>query len=88
MSETSEKKGGLPGGPKKWTTEDKLRVLVDAHGLTGEALGALLRREGLHEAQLMTWRDAAAEALGAGECQHRCRMSVITPSGGSPCRVA
>lgn len=65
VSETSEKKGGLPGGPKKWTTEDKLRVLVDAHGLTGEALGALLRREGLHEAQLTTWRDAAAGALGA-----------------------
>ncbi|NOJ83921.1 hypothetical protein HNV28_37405, partial [Myxococcus xanthus] len=40
-----------PAGPKKWTPEEKLRVLVVAQGLEGEKLGALLRREGLHEAQ-------------------------------------
>ncbi len=33
--------------------------------LEGEALGALLRREGLHEAQVHEWRAAAAEALSA-----------------------
>ena len=33
--------------------------------LEGEAFGALLRREGLHEAQVIAWRAAAAEALGA-----------------------
>lgn len=53
-----------PAAPKKWTTEEKLRVLVAAHGLAGEALGALLRREGLHEVELRGWRDAAAGALG------------------------
>ncbi len=51
--------------PKKWTPEEKLRVLAQAHGLDGEALGALLRREGLHEADLKAWRDAAAGALAA-----------------------
>ncbi len=61
VSETHEKKAES----KRWTTDEKLRVSVAAHELTGEALGALLRREGVHQAQLMTWRDAAAGALGA-----------------------
>lgn len=51
--------------PKTWTPEEKLRVLAQAHGLEGEALGALLRREGLHAADLQAWRDAAAGALAA-----------------------
>ncbi|WP_161604863.1 hypothetical protein [Myxococcus xanthus] len=38
-------------------------MLAEAHGLAGEALGALLRREGLHEGQLAEWRAAAAGAL-------------------------
>jgi transposase len=44
-------------------------VLFAAQGLTAEELGALLRREGLHEAQLQEWRQAAAGALSgaAGE---------------------
>jgi transposase-like protein len=49
--------------PKSWTAEEKLRVLAEAHGLTGEPLGELLRREGVHEAQLRAWRDVAAGAL-------------------------
>jgi transposase len=48
---------------KKWTGAEKLRVVREAHGLSGPALGALLRREGLHEAQLTTWRAAAEAAL-------------------------
>ncbi len=53
------------GEAKKWTPEEKFRVLVTAEGLKGEELGALLRREGLHEEQLRAWREAAAGALGA-----------------------
>jgi transposase len=49
--------------PKKWTVEEKLRVLAAAYGLTGEALGALLRQEGLHETQLKEWQEATASAL-------------------------
>jgi transposase len=53
-------------GEKDWTASEKLRVLGGgAPPLEGEAFGALLRREGLHEAQVSAWRDAAAEALGA-----------------------
>ena len=48
---------------KKWTGAEKLRVVTEARGLSGTALGALLRREGLHEAQLSAWRAAAEAAL-------------------------
>ncbi|NVJ14318.1 transposase [Myxococcus sp. AM010] len=60
-----------PVGPKKWTPEEKLRVLAEAHGLAGETLGALLRREGLHEEQLAEWRAAAAGALSQGTRRRR-----------------
>jgi transposase-like protein len=42
---------------------EKLRVVTEARGLSGSELGALLRREGLHEAQLTAWRAAAEAAL-------------------------
>jgi transposase-like protein len=48
---------------KKWTGVEKLRVVTEARGLSGSELGALLRREGLHEAQLTAWRAAAEAAL-------------------------
>lgn len=44
---------------KKWTGAEKLRIVLEASALTGSELGALLRREGLHEAELSEWRRAA-----------------------------
>ena len=52
-------RGMTPRATKQWTGADKLRVVTEARGLTGSALGALLRREGLHEAELVAWRAAA-----------------------------
>lgn len=53
-------------GEKKWSAAEKLRVLGGgAEPLEGEAFGEMLRREGLHEAQVVAWREAAAGALGA-----------------------
>jgi len=49
----------------KWSGAEKLRVVIAAQGLDETALGALLRREGLHEAQLAEWRAAAEAALGS-----------------------
>jgi transposase-like protein len=62
-----EEKTGPVNTPRKWTGEEKLRVLVEAHGPEGEELGALLRREGLHEAQLRAWQKAAQGALASTE---------------------
>ena len=48
----------------KWTGAEKLRVVIAAQGLSETELGTLLRREGLHAAQLAEWRAAAETALG------------------------
>jgi transposase-like protein len=48
-------------GARKWTAAEKLRVVIEAGKLDDKELGELLRREGLHEAQLRQWR-ADAEA--------------------------
>ena len=45
--------------PQDWPAQEKLRVLRAATGLSGSELGALLRREGVHEADLGEWRDQA-----------------------------
>lgn len=49
--------------PRRWTAEEKLRVLTEASRLSDDELGAFLRKEGLHTAQLEEWRKLAAEAL-------------------------
>lgn len=50
-------------GSKTWTPEEKLRVVLAASSLSEEQLGDLLRREGLHTAQLVEWRALVMEAL-------------------------
>lgn len=50
--------------PGEWKPEEKLSLVVRAEGLTEDALGELLRREGVHEADLAEWRTAALVALG------------------------
>ena len=49
--------------PQDWTTEEKLRVVLETRGLTGEELGAYLRREGIHEAVLRQWRKGVEQGL-------------------------
>lgn len=66
VSERSEEKPQAPQ-PKKWTTDEKLRVVAEAKRVKPEHLGELLRREGLHEDQLRRWTDAAAGALESAE---------------------
>jgi transposase-like protein len=53
------------------TAEEKLEVVLKAAALTDDELGAFLRREGLHEAQLEEWRRTAMEAAtGALKAPH------------------
>lgn len=52
--------------PGDWSPAEKFRVLAETEGLEGEELGVVLRREGLHEADLTEWRRAALAALGGG----------------------
>jgi transposase-like protein len=51
--------------PQDFTAQEKLTVLVEAASLSEHELGALLRRKGLHQAQLAEWRQAALEGLAS-----------------------
>jgi hypothetical protein len=51
-------------GRTKWTAREKLRVVVETGQLSDQELGAYLRREGLHGAQVQQWRETAESALG------------------------
>lgn len=59
-----KKRDGSAASSKRWTPEEKLRVLSAASQLSDDDLGAFLRSEGLHEATLKEWRDLATAALG------------------------
>jgi transposase len=47
----------------QWTADEKLRVIAAASQLQDQELGAFLRREGLHLAQLEQWRQEIITAL-------------------------
>lgn len=59
------KKARAAKSTRRWSAEEKLRVVRESASLRDDELGAFLRREGLHTAQLEEWRgrvDAAAKA--------------------------
>src|SRR5262249_48623407 len=58
-----DKEAGARRRAQDWTSEQKLRVVLESLKLSEEELGAFLRREGLHEADLREWRESALEAL-------------------------
>ena len=60
---SKKKKDPNPQSPRDWPLERKLRVVLEALSLSDQELGAFLRREGLHEAQLEEMRSAVEAAL-------------------------
>lgn len=64
MRREKNRKGGTKP-PRKWTAEDKLRVVLEASQIQDSDLGAYLRREGIHETQLEQWRTTVVEAATA-----------------------
>jgi transposase-like protein len=54
---------------RDWTPADKLHMVQKTAGLDDAELGALLRREGMHKADLTLWREQVAEGALAGKRQ-------------------
>jgi transposase-like protein len=52
-------------GTREWSPAEKLRVVAAAAQVPDAELGALLRREGIHLAQLEDWREDILTALGS-----------------------
>lgn len=69
-SKRAPKSGAGPGATpakapaRRRSGADKLALVVRAEGLEGEGLGAFLRSQGVHLAELEQWRKLAKDALG------------------------
>jgi len=51
------------GGRRERSAKEKLRLAMEADGLSEEELGAFLRREGLEEEELRQWQDSMLWAV-------------------------
>jgi hypothetical protein len=49
--------------PQDWNAKEKLAAVLEAASLSDEEMGAFLRSQGLHEAQLQQWRDQMLAGL-------------------------
>ena len=64
VSRGKPKNGGTPKRrPRQWTAAEKLRVVVEAGTRDEAGIGELLRREGLHAADLQHFREEALAGL-------------------------
>ena len=63
LSNQRKKKRGRPRNSSKWSPEQNLRLLTEVESLNDDELGAFLRREGLHENDLVEIREAALVGL-------------------------
>lgn len=77
MSDEQQNGGRPPRArrPEDVSPGDKLRILREAARLDGPELGAYLRREGVHEADLERWRSTADEGALAALAGRRQRSA-------------
>jgi hypothetical protein len=54
--------------PQDKSAEEKLKIVIDAETLPEEQLGAFLRLNGIHEAQLREWRSMMLSGLQKPLC--------------------
>src|SRR6266702_1778641 len=64
-SSISEESGRTmsPKRPQDKSAEEKLKIVIEAETVAEDQLGAFLRRNGIHEAQLREWRSMMLSGL-------------------------
>jgi transposase-like protein len=80
MGSVSDRSDDKTQPPHTWSPEEKLAVVLEAAGVPEAELGAFLRRKGIHEAQLIEWRqhvtEGAVTALrGAGRGDRKAALA-------------
>ena len=65
--------------PRRRTAEEKLRIVMEAASLSEDDLGAFLRKEGIHEAQLEEWREKVVKAATGALKDAKRKKSEQTP---------
>ncbi len=66
------------GGSRERSAKEKLRLAIEADGLSEEALGEFLRREGLAEEELRQWQDSMLWAVQSSKQRMSERKQVRT----------
>jgi transposase len=59
----SEDAGVKKKSQQQWSAQEKMRVMLTAAALGEEELGAYLRTQGVHEAQLQMWKQEMVDGL-------------------------
>jgi len=72
---SKKSKSGQSARRRSWSAVEKMRVLVEAAQLTDQDLGAFLRSEGVHEATLGEWQEAAAAGLASASTPRKNKKS-------------
>lgn len=62
--------------PAQWPLKDRMRVVLRAEGLEDEALGALLREEGITTADLEAWRKLGSTTDVGGKTSSAARKRI------------
>lgn len=76
LSDVSKKKSRKASNKRKrWSAEERLRIVVQSSELSGEELGAFLRREGVHTNQLEQWRETARGAWSGSQAAEARRQA-------------
>ena len=71
MASMKKKPSSRKSSSRGRTAAEKFKIVLKAAALSADELGAFLRREGIHEAQLEEWRAKATEAAtGALKAPH------------------
>ncbi len=75
LSDVSKKTSKKQKKKKRWSAEERLRIVAQASELSEEELGAFLRREGVHTNQLERWREVVRGALAGGQVSEARRQA-------------
>jgi transposase len=71
------------GVRRRWTIEEKRRIVAESHGCHGE-VSATARRHGLSGGQLFTWRRLAREGRLGDEAAALVPVEIAAPAASGP----
>jgi transposase len=86
MSKVSRIEVVSTGARRRWTLEEKRRIVAESHGGRGE-VSATARRHGLSGGQLFTWRRLAREGLLGGEPAALVPVAIVSPGASGQVRA-
>jgi transposase len=74
------------GARRRWTLEEKRRIVAESYGGRRE-VSATARRHGLSSGQLFTWRRLAREGLLGGEPAALVPVEIVAPAASGQVRA-